>query len=421
MLSKNNYDIIILGGGISGLFIAYQLSKKDKSVLLIEKSKRYGGRIYTEQKNNYSYECGAARFHSSHTKLLSLLDELQMSEDIIELPSVLKHILRKKERNFDYKTDYKLKLDELLQQAVSKKKEFNKEKLHKVTFFQYLISIFDFETASFIKDAFGYDSEIIELNAEAALQMFSNDLFSENKYYVLKKGLSGVIQLLVSILEKRENVTMLNDCVMSEMDDKTITIPQGKFFYKKLICAIPPSSLKEINYFKDNQSLDAVKAIPLMRIYAKYPIHNNRVWFKDIKRTTTDNYLRHIIPINYKEGLIMISYTDGLYAEIWKQLHSCGEGILVKHLHKEIKDLYQIDPPKPEYISVHYWDEGLHVWKPGFQMKQLYKQILQPEKDIPIFLCGEGFSKKQGWIEGCLETCYDVINKLDIPGINMKN
>ena len=34
------------------------------------------------------------------------------------------------------------------------------------------------------------------------------------------------------------------------------------------------------------------------------------LWFKNIKRTITDNYIRQIIPINYEEGLIMISYSD---------------------------------------------------------------------------------------------------------------
>ena len=31
-----------------------------------------------------------------------------------------------------------------------------------------------------------------------------------------------------------------------------------------------------------------------------------QLWFKNIKRTTTDNILRHIIPIDYEKGLIMI-------------------------------------------------------------------------------------------------------------------
>ena len=134
-----------------------------------------------------------------------------------------------------------------------------------------------------------------------------------------------------------------------------------------------------------------------MLFYAKYPVKNDRVWFQDIKRTTTDNYLRHIIPIDYQSGLIMISYVDGYYVSMWEQLYSCGEETLVKHLHKEISDLFKIpEPPEPEFVKFHLWNEGLHVWKPGYKMNDMYDDIIQPDKDVPIFICGEGFSKKQG-------------------------
>ena len=53
----------------------------------------------------------------------------------------------------------------------------------------------------------------------------------------------------------------------------------------------------------------------LLRIYIQYPVKD--LWFKNIKRTITDNYIRQIIPINYEEGLIMISYSDNIYAEMW--------------------------------------------------------------------------------------------------------
>jgi protoporphyrinogen oxidase len=419
MFRNNNYDIIILGGGISGLFLAHKLSEIDLSIMLIEKSKEYGGRIHSVKHKGVSYEAGAARFHSSHLKLISLIDELKLGDKKFKLPPVLKHILRNKERNYQYKTKNHLDLEELLKESIEKKDDFDEDKLHEITFFQYLISVFDFETAMFMKDAFGYDSEFLDLNADSALQMFEEDLFSDNDYYVLNGGLSQIIDKLVNGLKKKSNVVMYNDCELKEINKRSIEIPQGKFYFKKLICAIPPSSLQKIDYFKDNDELNYVKPIPLLRIYAKYPVKDKSVWFKNIKRTTTDNYIRHVIPIDYDSGLIMISYTDGYYTSMWENLYSCGEDILIKHLHKEIEDLYQIKPPDPEFIKFHYWKHGFHVWKPGNKMNDVYETIMQPDEKVPIFICGEGFSKKQGWIEGCLETCYDIIYKLDLPNVEI--
>ena len=102
-------------------------------------------------------------------------------------------------------------------EAVSKKKEFENKHLHKITFFQYLISVFDYETALFMKDAFGYDSEFLELNADAAIQMFEEDLFSENNYSVLMGGFSQVIDKLVIYPDNMlANMNKFRGLVMSQ-------------------------------------------------------------------------------------------------------------------------------------------------------------------------------------------------------------
>ena len=40
----------------------------------IEKDPDFGGRVHTVERDGLKYECGAARFHDSHTKLLTLID-----------------------------------------------------------------------------------------------------------------------------------------------------------------------------------------------------------------------------------------------------------------------------------------------------------------------------------------------------------
>lgn len=56
--NKEIYDSVIVGGGIAGLNIAYKL--KDKNVLLLEKSDRLGGRIYTCRYKDTFVELGAS-------------------------------------------------------------------------------------------------------------------------------------------------------------------------------------------------------------------------------------------------------------------------------------------------------------------------------------------------------------------------
>ena len=81
------HDIVIIGGGISGLFLAYNLIQDDKykDILLIEGSSELGGRIRTEKLDEIPLEMGAGRFSSGHLKLLSLIKKLNLDDKIVEL------------------------------------------------------------------------------------------------------------------------------------------------------------------------------------------------------------------------------------------------------------------------------------------------------------------------------------------------
>ena len=52
MFFYDSYDIVIVGGGISGLFLAYKLVDTDLNILVLEKEKEFGGRIHTILKNH---------------------------------------------------------------------------------------------------------------------------------------------------------------------------------------------------------------------------------------------------------------------------------------------------------------------------------------------------------------------------------
>ena len=164
--------------------------------------------------------------------------------------------------------------------------------------------IYDYETAKFIQDSFGYDAEIIHLNALAALQMFESDFFKENDYFILKNGLYQLIQRMEKEIIKSDILLKKNCTIIDIKDDHIITEKKNKFYFKHLICAIPKTALQKFSHFKKNDYFDSVSPIPLLRVYAKYPTDN--LWFQNIQRTITDNYIRHIIPISEENGLIMI-------------------------------------------------------------------------------------------------------------------
>ena len=415
-LFGEKYDTIIVGGGIAGLFLAYKLKDTKKDILLIEKEKELGGRIHTIYNVDYHYECAAGRISNKHNKLMTLIHELNLENQLYKLSKEIDIIIHNKPSSINLK--------ELFNILFIKSRGLNKEYLNKIVLFQLLIDIFDYDTAVSIREAFGYDSEFMVLNAGAALSMFKKDLFKDDTdYFVFKEGLSKIVKLIVNKLELSNNVTIKLSEGLEKIDDNYITTDkQNRLYYEKIILTIPQENLINIEYLKDVKNLNSVQGVPLLRIYFKYPVKDCKPWFSNIERTTTDNYIRHIIPISYKQGLIMISYTDGYPVSLLNSLYQRGEKVLVEAIHKEIKDIFGIKKniPYPDKVHYHLWENGCHFWKPGSDMNDICESIIKPIKGKDLYICGESYSKKQAWIEGSLDTCYEVLKKMKFKNIEVK-
>lgn len=72
-------DIVIIGGGLTGLTLAYLLKDKNLRISLVEARDRLGGRIYTRYKTTSApIEMGATWLGSKHVRLTALLQALQI-------------------------------------------------------------------------------------------------------------------------------------------------------------------------------------------------------------------------------------------------------------------------------------------------------------------------------------------------------
>lgn len=78
---KPRHDIIIIGGGLSGLTLAYLLKAKGVEATVLEGSDRLGGRIQTVKGTlETPLELGATWFSDMHPNLLSLIAELDLQQ-----------------------------------------------------------------------------------------------------------------------------------------------------------------------------------------------------------------------------------------------------------------------------------------------------------------------------------------------------
>jgi len=82
---SNQYDMIVIGAGISGLAMAFKAQQAGKSVLVLEKEEKAGGcfdSVVMEQDESFWLEMGTHTCFNSYGRLLEILDQLGMMESL---------------------------------------------------------------------------------------------------------------------------------------------------------------------------------------------------------------------------------------------------------------------------------------------------------------------------------------------------
>ncbi len=74
--AKKNYDVIIVGAGLSGLYAARLLEAEGASVLILESSDRVGGRIYTMDDVPGTPDAGGMEIGQMYARARSIVGEL---------------------------------------------------------------------------------------------------------------------------------------------------------------------------------------------------------------------------------------------------------------------------------------------------------------------------------------------------------
>ena len=147
---------------------------------------------------------------------------------------------------------------------------------------------------------------------------------------------------------------------------------------------------------------------PLVRIYAIFPLQNGKPWFPQTK-IVTDGPLRYIIPMNPKQGTIMISYMEGPDTDKWFHL---PKERLTKELMKEVRRLFpHLTIPDPIMVKRYPWAQGCSYWLPGdYDVEEESRASLQPYPRVPLFLAGESFAVKQCWMESALHQADELLS-----------
>jgi UDP-galactopyranose mutase len=78
-----NPDLVVVGGGISGLSLAYFAAQAGKQVLVLESSDRIGGCLDSRRHGDYWFELGAHTCYNSYTTLIEILEGVGLMDQLL--------------------------------------------------------------------------------------------------------------------------------------------------------------------------------------------------------------------------------------------------------------------------------------------------------------------------------------------------
>lgn len=394
-------NITIIGGGIGGLYCAYKLTQKGKKgITIIEKNNTLGGCVQSwDTPFDITIEAGAGRFLSTHKKLIELIEEFNLKKTNI----------MNNTKNFVSSMSYKPNFN-YLYETLTEKASQDKDIMKKMSFFSWASQYITTQDIRLLSFQSGYSKDFEELNAWNFMEIYKDVL--DAQYYGLKGGLSQIINTLEKHCINKgvhieKGVEVLD---IQKIDGGYSLVPcisggQKRYNTKTLILALPRHSLRKFSLLKNDMyiasMLKAVQKQSLMRIYAEIPSLNEYVKVK----VTTDELIRYIIPIS--GDVFMISYTDGRFADYWKEIDDIGktETVIKQCLKRMFNKDFNV-----KNIKAWYWKDCVHLWKPGYDSKDVTSKIINPMNGL--WICSESYSNKQGWMEGSLEMVSSCIDSL---------
>jgi glycine/D-amino acid oxidase-like deaminating enzyme len=403
------YDIVIIGAGIAGLYCGLDLIKRGHRVHIIEKYTYIGGRITTYHKKLeggvVSWENGAGRIHSSHRMVRALLKRYGIRTDPIS-------------DKMDYigagaQHSSAACWEELAQVFLQPLLQLPAQELAQHTVYSLCKKIHGLQLTQEFIHRHPYYTEIHVMRADLALKQLLGELGSRSGYMVCRGGLSQLINAMAADFKKRGGTIETGvECFNVEVG--TVHTSRGPIHGNKIICALHVNALRKLPLFASNPILRHLRMMPLLRIYMVFPKVKGVVWFSNMNKVVTPGKLRYIIPIDVEKGSIMVSYTDGADTNSWMwgagyDASNAVKARLTAELLRELRALFG-EIPEPLFMKAHPWYDGATAWLPGsYDAAKMSEAICNGPK---IYVCGESYSLRQAWMEGALEHASLMLTKM---------
>jgi 2-polyprenyl-6-methoxyphenol hydroxylase-like FAD-dependent oxidoreductase len=405
-------DVLIVGGGIAGLYCAYLCRKyrPEWRMLVVEKNPTVGGRMGTYSFHGVPVATGAGIGRQKKDKRLQrLLHTLQIPTTAFTAGNGFSaelsdnNLCHVKELYAFLKETYRQEEEEQQQQEKDKTfKEFAQPLLGAKAYRQFVVcaGYSDYERAG-AADVFAHYGFEDNYAPFAAIGVPWQRLLDQLVGAIgARHILTGAKVVRIEPLEEEEEEEEASYLVKAN--------DGSSYRCRKVVLAttveVVRRLLPSMNIYKQ------IHAQPFLRIYGKFTkasIARMKEYMRGQRTVVVTGPIHKIITINEAAGVYMIAYTDNAGALALKKYK---EARLCRLLEKALS----APPNTLNLVSMvsFYWPVGTHYYGPlKFNTKTntktktraaFIRAAQRPRKNL--FVGGEMLSLHQGWVEGALES-----------------
>jgi hypothetical protein len=418
---KNQYDIIIIGSGMAGLYSAYQIKKQSPktSFLILEKYKKQwvGGRTSNDDFYGVKIVTGAGiGREDTNPLLIQLMKELHVpfekTVSVMDFAKTIQHPVNVKKVIDLLKKEYKKHPE----QRSLTFKEFTEPILGSKLYHDFIVSsgYSDYENADIYETLYKYG---FDDNQGGWTMLFIS--WKKLVLALMDKIGSEHFKFSQNVIKIAQSNNNTEPCLFEIMTEKNTIYYAAKVIVATTITSIqkliPGASLPSSPYQQIHGQI-------FLRLYGKFNKESAELMKKVVPHyTIVPGPLQKLIPIDEEKGVYMIAYSDNQSAKYLKQfLENTPKNrdflcrLIEKSLGLPDGSLYLIA------IKDYYWPVGTHYYEPlkGFPSREEFVQIIQhPMKNMLVV--GEAVSRYQGWVEGALESVKSVLTKQWIQSKNV--
>jgi len=417
------YDIIIIGGGISGLYAAYKIKKHapETRFLILEKNPRsgLGGRANNVPFQGSMVAIGAGIGRKRDKLLRRLVSELGF--EINEF-SAKPAFSEKIKQPLDIRKALTFLRGEYQKRAPTNQtfSQFAKHAFGLSTYKQFSISsgYTDYEKAGTYETLYYYD---MEDNAGVSG-------FSVSWHQLVEKLASNIGESHFRFLTEVSKLSSQDDHysdsqsrVIKSANMKEFTNAYylletergAKYACKKIIVA---TTIDSIRHLLPRPIYKNIEGQPFLRVYGKFTAKSASIMKEYVKGTViVPGPLQKIIAIHPETGVYMIAYSDNRQALDLKSHTENTSKTRALYCHL-LETALGMDAGLMHLVAIRsfYWDIGTHYYKPldhsRFGSRKEFIEEAQHPAD-GILVVGEVVGVHQGWTEGALESVEAVLTK----------